>query len=202
MNTYLQQYKLSPEIGDFLSDHDLVQLLLTCRSVHHLKEGISARRLKKADTILNYFNTYSHSGQFSTCMLSNYDSNYKNYITGFLLLLPELFTKLEKDPSIKWLTMSWLKPIDGFANSREFTDQFNMREILRQLLILIKNNRTLYGCGLGLFKHLIDQTEIETILQQHPTLECISLWLIDKQLKDTYGDTLYKRNGQIVRVRE
>jgi hypothetical protein len=29
-----------------------------------------------------------------------------------------------------------------------------------------------------------------------------SLWLIDKQLKDTYGDTLYKRNGQIVRIRE
>ena len=181
------------EIGDFLSDKDIIQLILTCKAAHPYTFSIKERkrkaeRRKRAAVVFDYFTNFP--GNLSTCMCAEYDSNYKKYVTDFFELLPELFQDfLEKSPQIKWFIMSWLKFEDG-TTSREFTKQFDMQRILDQLIGLIKNNRTLYGCGLGLFNDIFDVTALKTMLDEHPTLKCISLWRVGDRESD--GDTLYK----------
>jgi len=190
------------EIGDFLSDKDIIQLILTCKAAHPYTFSIKERkrkaeRRKRAAVVFDYFTNFP--GNLSTCMCAEYDSNYKRYVTDFFELLPELFQDfLEKSPQkghiensqpIKWFIMSWLKFEDG-TTSREFTKQFDMQRILDQLIGLIKNNRTLYGCGLGLFNDIFDVTALKTMLDEHPTLKCISLWRVGDRESD--GDTLYK----------
>lgn len=197
MQQYLEYNIIQKEIVDFLSDADILQCLLTCSKMKHIEYCMPIRKQNKVDTIFYYFTNYA--GNLSTCMCAEYDSNYKNYVTSFFYLLPELFAKMEKNTSIKWFIMSWIKSLDKFENSQKFTEQFDMHSILEQLLTLINNNRTLYGCGLGLFNHIISVPRLKNLLQNHPTLEYISLNRIDKNIKEDKID-LYKFNGSVVQV--
>ena len=164
-------------ISKFLSTHDIANLSYVNSKINRdLQEKLQEEKKKKFDNLMNYF---YHMEQYNNTITlrRRYDNNYNNYVKSLFNFLPELFDFI-KEKKITYLDISSLTSYGGYPESANKTisnNQEHILEILNQLVMFIRNNKTLTGCNIGLFEHYIVKPELQNTMSMHPTLQFISI---------------------------
>jgi hypothetical protein len=162
MNTY---YHFLPEcVACFLDTQSIISFSSTNRLIRDkLKRQVKVHKQKRLEEI---FRCFYRLGSFHLEWTLEDSTSKIKYV---LLYLPELFAYTEKKGT-DYIDLGFYKHIYGFI-----PDKSELAKVTSQLLICLKNNKTLKKCNLGLFEWHIDRNSILEIFQNHPNLEWLSL---------------------------
>lgn len=103
---------------------------------------------------------------------------YDDHLRILFAHLPELFDYIEKH-NVTALDLSMVTDYGGHAMPaslvapRLFTK--GMVAVVEELRVLLSRNKTLTYCNIGLFADEYTRTEIQTIFEDHPTIDAVSL---------------------------
>ena len=190
-------------ISNNLKDSELLEISASNMILNQdIKKLLEERKMKYLNKLFNYF-TFDIDKKPRFTIYKQYNNYYEKYRNLLMCYIPELFDFIKLN-NITKLDFSCTTsyggyPCDLLAHELKYSEE-QIDKFINQLYQLIESklSYSLTYCNMGGFENHIDKDKLMRTIENHPTIECISIRSNGATTNFNKPPTsLYKRNGTI-----
>lgn len=184
-------------ISNNLENSELLELYASNMILNHdIKKLLEERKVKFLNKLFNYF-LFDTGKKLRFTIYRQYNNHYEKYRNILMDYIPELFN---------FIKINNVTRLDFSCNTGDLLycvlhySKEQINRFMDQLYQLIESNlsHTLTYCNLGGFEYHIDKDKLLETIENHPSIEIISIRSNGSRTDFNKPPTnLYKRNGTI-----